>query len=73
MVYKVDNVYSREHEVGLLWSDKDINISWPTKTPTLSEKDKNNISLKEYILKFYSGCKPERSKLGTPSLGRLKA
>jgi dTDP-4-dehydrorhamnose 3,5-epimerase len=52
VVYKVDNVYSREHEVGLLWSDKDINIGWPTAAPVLSEKDRCNISLQEYILKF---------------------
>lgn len=52
VLYKVDNVYNREHEGGLLWSDPDIAISWPVQAPTLSEKDTRNLTLKEFIEKY---------------------
>ena len=45
VVYKVDNCYSPEHEAGILWNDKDINIDWPTKNPILSGKDQTNMTL----------------------------
>jgi len=38
--YKVDDVYSKEHERSLLWNDKTIDIKWPLDVqPVLSEKD----------------------------------
>lgn len=49
VVYKVDNYYSPEHECGLLWNDPDLNINWPIDKPILSDKDKKNITLKEFI------------------------
>lgn len=54
ILYKVDNYYSKEHELGLLWNDKNVNINWPVENPILSEKDKKNIILNEFI-KNYSG------------------
>lgn len=52
VLYKVDNVYNREHECGLLWSDPDLGIDWPVKTPLLSEKDSRNITLRQFIERF---------------------
>ncbi len=49
VVYKVDNYYSPEHECGLLWNDPDLNINWPIDKPILSDKDKKNMTLKEFI------------------------
>ncbi|MFC1656459.1 dTDP-4-dehydrorhamnose 3,5-epimerase [Patescibacteria group bacterium] len=45
--YKVSNLYSVNHDRGLLWNDLDIGIKWPIKNPILSEKDKNQPKLKD--------------------------
>jgi dTDP-4-dehydrorhamnose 3,5-epimerase len=37
--YKCSDFYSPHEEGGLLWSDPDLNISWPVKNPIVSEKD----------------------------------
>lgn len=52
VLYKVDNHYSKEHETGIIWNDPDIGIDWPVTEPILSEKDRNNITLKEFIAKY---------------------
>jgi dTDP-4-dehydrorhamnose 3,5-epimerase len=39
VLYKCSDFYAPECEAGILWSDPDLNISWPEKTPVLSEKD----------------------------------
>jgi len=55
VLYKVDNPYSPDHEVGILWNDKDLNIKWPLKgQPIISQKDMKNFTLKEFIVEFLS-------------------
>ena len=49
VLYKVDNVYNREHEGGLLWSDPVLGIDWPATDPILSEKDRKNLTLAQFI------------------------
>ncbi len=49
VLYKVDNYYSKPNEAGLLWNDPEVGIEWPTASPMLSEKDRNNMTLKEFI------------------------
>ena len=41
--YKVDNLYSKECDGGVLWNDPTIGISWPIaeRDAILSEKDRN--------------------------------
>ena len=36
-------------EKGILWNDKNINITWPVKKPVISSKDKKNITFNECI------------------------
>lgn len=40
--YKVDNYYSPEHDRGILWNDRELNIKWPVDNPILSNKDKSH-------------------------------
>ena len=47
IIYKCTEVYSSEYDRGVIWSDKNINISWPINQPILSEKDKKLPSLEE--------------------------
>ena len=49
--YICTNYRSRNNEVGLVWNDKNLKINWPIKNPILSEKDKRNITLKEFANK----------------------
>jgi dTDP-4-dehydrorhamnose 3,5-epimerase len=41
VIYKVDDHYAPREEAGVIWSDPDIAIAWPTVvgTPHLSDKD----------------------------------
>lgn len=54
-VYKCDNFYNPKSEVGLIWNDVDLNIDWNLEKYNIkeeeliiSEKDKKNITFKEY-------------------------
>ena len=42
VIYKVDNLYSKEHENGIIWNDKQLNIDWNINNRNLiiSKKDK---------------------------------
>lgn len=37
--YKCTNIYSKEHERGILWNDPACNILWGREHPLVSEKD----------------------------------
>ncbi len=47
MNYKCSQYYSPIDEGGVLWSDPDLRIKWPTDTPDLSERDKKFLPLKD--------------------------
>jgi len=47
--YQVNEYWAAGREKGIAWDDPDLNIDWPNKNPVLSEKDKDNPSLKEYL------------------------
>jgi dTDP-4-dehydrorhamnose 3,5-epimerase len=40
VAYKCTDLYDPRSEHGLLWSDPDLAIEWPTKDPLLSDKDR---------------------------------
>ncbi len=51
--YKCDDFYHPEDEGGLMYDDKDINISWPiTEGIVLSQKDMKHPTLKESKITF---------------------
>lgn len=41
LIYYCTQVYSPEHERGIIWNDKDLNIAWPIENPILSDRDKD--------------------------------
>jgi dTDP-4-dehydrorhamnose 3,5-epimerase len=45
-IYKCTDYYHPESEQGILWNDPDIGIQWPIADVQLSDKDKNNMVLK---------------------------
>lgn len=47
--YKMTQYRDKKSEKGILWDDKDLNIKWPIKKPIISNKDKSNLTFKEYI------------------------
>ncbi len=47
VMYKVDELYSKEHDRGIIWSDPDLDIDWPTLNVVLSDKDKQLPALRE--------------------------
>lgn len=50
--YKCSNYYNKESEGSLSWNDKNININWGIENPTLSEKDKTGVALKDFVSPF---------------------
>ena len=45
-IYKCTDYYHPQSEQGIAWNDPDIGITWPIADVSLSEKDKNNVLLK---------------------------
>ncbi|MDE8675361.1 dTDP-4-dehydrorhamnose 3,5-epimerase [Priestia aryabhattai] len=45
--YKVDELYSPEHDRGIAWNDPVLNIDWPFNNPVLSDKDTKHPTLAE--------------------------
>lgn len=50
--YKCTDYYAPQHEQGIAWNDKTLNISWPVKQPILSPKDALFPCFDEAIAKF---------------------
>ncbi|AEF19881.1 MULTISPECIES: dTDP-4-dehydrorhamnose 3,5-epimerase [unclassified Hydrogenobaculum] len=59
VIYKVSGAeYSKEHDKGIIWNDKTINIKWPLehiKEVILSDKDKNLPTLEQADNNFLYG------------------
>lgn len=50
--YKVDEVYSREHDRSVRFDDPDIGVEWGVSDPVVSEKDRNAPLLKDSDANF---------------------
>ena len=46
-IYYVDSYYDGKDTRAFAWNDADLNISWPVKNPIISERDRNNPTLRE--------------------------
>lgn len=53
-LYLVDAYYDGTDTMAVAWDDPDLNINWPIKDPIISERDKNNPTLRQLF--------PERFK-----------
>jgi dTDP-4-dehydrorhamnose 3,5-epimerase len=54
--YKVDEVYSPEHDRGIAWNDPALAIDWPVSNPILSDKDGKHPVLADAEINFvYEG------------------
>ncbi len=46
-LYLVDEYWDDSKAKGVAWDDPDLNIQWPVDSPILSERDRNNPTLRE--------------------------
>lgn len=46
-IYLVDKYYDGSDTKAIAWDDPDLNINWPVKNPIISDRDKNNSTLRE--------------------------
>lgn len=47
VVYKVSSYYDAETERGIAWDDPELNIEWPIRNATVSERDRRNPRLRD--------------------------
>lgn len=48
-LYKVTDYYEPKYEKTIAWNDKTLNINWGTLSPTISDKDNEGISFKNFM------------------------
>lgn len=46
-LYLVDEYWDDAKAKGIAWDDPDLNIKWPVKNPIISERDRNNPTMRE--------------------------
>lgn len=50
--YKCSKYYHRESEGGLAWDDQELGIAWGIENPVVSEKDRQQPHLKDFLSPF---------------------
>ncbi len=50
--YKCTNYYSKDHEMDLLWNDKNLDIEWGIENPIISVKDEDATKFEDLISPF---------------------
>ena len=53
--YIVDEYWDDKKAAGIAWDDPDLAIDWPVKNPIISERDKNNLTLREHFPEKFVG------------------
>jgi len=48
-LYQVTNYYDGTDTRAVAWNDADLAVPWPTRAPILSERDRNNPTLRELL------------------------
>jgi dTDP-4-dehydrorhamnose 3,5-epimerase len=46
-IYLVDAYYTGKDTTAIAWNDPDLKIEWPVKDPIISERDRNNPTLRD--------------------------
>lgn len=49
VIYSCTNYRDKNSEKGIIFNDKDLKIKWPINKPIISTKDKNNLTLKQFL------------------------
>ena len=52
VIYSCTKYRDKNNEIGIMYNDIDLKIKWPVKKPIISDKDKKNLSFKEFKKKF---------------------
>jgi len=45
-IYLIDSYYTGQDTTAVAWDDPDLKITWPIKNPVISDRDKNNPTLR---------------------------
>ena len=51
VLYSNNNYRSKANEIGINWNDQTLKINWPNKKFIISKKDRNNISMSQFLSK----------------------
>jgi len=52
--YLVDKYYDGKDTFAIAWDDPDLNIKWPVKNPIISERDRNNPTIRKLFPEKFS-------------------
>jgi dTDP-4-dehydrorhamnose 3,5-epimerase len=47
--YKCTELYDSKDEAGIAWNDAELAIEWPVATPRMSDRDRRNPALADYL------------------------
>ncbi len=49
LLYKCTGLYNQKTDIAIRWDDPDIGIRWPLADPQVSDRDRNALSLKQWL------------------------
>ena len=52
VIYSCTKYRDKNNEIGIMYNDIDLKIRWPVKEPIISDKDKRNLSFREFKRRF---------------------